>query len=142
MKYDKRECFYFERGAFFSGGLVYTIWELEDCMLLESQSYNDFAGMHEYKFTFPKEEMSQFTPAFNKISKWEERYEPSDDVCDGYEWEIRFDYSDFKFSSEGYETYPKGFRRTIRKLQRVLENLCSSYGGVYFPDESKRRMTL
>ena len=139
---ELKEVFSFGRGAFFSGALEYTIWEMPDCMLFESSSANDFCDMRDYIFRFPKEDMKKLLAILKKTSRWKELYECKDEILDGYGWHITCNYNGMKVKTSGYEAFPYRFTNTIRTIQESIEDLCRKYANNYSDDRIKERLSL
>ena len=137
-----KKVFHFERGAYFAGTLEYTVWEMHDHMLFESQSSNDFCHMRDYKFSFPKEDMNLFNPLLKPILKWKTVYENTDEIYDGYGWSIEYSSEGFSINTRGYEAWPIDYKFRIRKIQQLLEKLCKKYVIDYSIEESKERLLL
>ena len=137
-----KKVFHFERGAYFAGTLEYTVWEMHDHMLFESQSSNDFCHMRDYKFSFPKEDMNLFNPLLKPILKWKTVYENTDEIYDGYGWSIEYSSEGFSINTRGYEAWPIDYKFRIRKIQQLLEKLCKKYAIDYSIEESKERLLL
>lgn len=143
-KYDAsmKKVFWFERGAHFAGNLKYTIWEMEDCMLFEGRSSNEFHDMRDYEFCFPKRKMKRIAVILKLTCGWKRRYATDDDILDGYGWNIEADFDGIHITTGGYEVYPFGYWVVTRMLQREMEVLCEKYAKDYTIKGRWERMKL
>lgn len=137
-----KKIFNFERGSHFGGSLDYSIWEMRDHMIFESNSGNEFSDMVDYLFCFPKEEMTELTSTLKTFTNWNSSYEANDDIYDGYGWHISFDYNGTFMNTQGYEAWPIGYKFKIKKLQKFIEQLCKRYAVDYSDDRINERLSL
>jgi hypothetical protein len=57
------------------------------------------------------------------ITKWKARYEPEELVCDGTGWEFDIDSDEITYHGEGNNAYPKGFKKFLPAVQKLLNGL-------------------
>ena len=143
-KYPK-EIFKFERGAFSSGMLIYTITEEEDCLSFNSRCCNEFVFMPEYSFKMPKDALEELIGAVSPVNEWMDTYR-NPNILDGYGYTIKLDYGGIKLSKRGYAAYPfhseKKYHEAVRKIQQEIENLCEKYAENYSPEGIEDRLGL
>ena len=139
---NKNEIFYFERGAFFAGSLMYKIEAFEGKYILKGIPYNDFCWMDDIEFEIPEKEILCLEKLLKPVLKWKKQYETKDEIFDGYGWDIYFQYKDRFIKTQGYEKYPINYRKVIKKLQLFLEQLGEKYNENYQSEGKSERIEL
>ncbi len=140
-----KECemvFEFERGAFFDGTLDYKMFEHNDHMRFRGFCANEFCHMPSYEFCFPKYEMDVFCQIVKPLKRWKRKCECMFEVYDGYGWTVYYNYDGVKIHSNGYESYPIGYRKAVESLQRAVESLCEKYASKYTREGIEERIRL
>lgn len=138
---DTDVVFDFDRGAFFAGYLKYKFYSMGDALLFMSYTGNDFCGMKEYCFCFPFDGIKKVANLISNLN-WEKKYECEDIIYDGYGWGLKLHYDDVEFESDGYEAYPKNFKKKIKQLQKHIEKLCAKYAPYYEKNGIDERLRL
>ena len=142
MKKEKDVIFSFERGWFFGGSLKYTIFELEDALLFESYSYNDFCYMPDYQFCMPKTAIAEIEKVLRKTILWRRHYRCYYEIDDGYGWDIYYRFKGLKINKRGYMAYPLNYKAVIKALQEEIEKLCEKYADNYSIEGLDERLEL
>ena len=142
MQYENNVVFYFERGSFFSGSLMYQIDLIDNKYILKSYAYNDFCWMGGTEYEVPEKEIHKLQSLLKPVSKWKRTYECKLEILDGYGWSIYFNHKDTLIDSNGYEKYPLNYRPIINKLQLFVERLGVKYDDDYLREGRKERMEL
>ena len=140
MENMQRIVFYFDRGAFLGGSLsisIELIPEDEEQVKFTMTPSNNLAHMKSQCFKMPKNELQKIELFLKELSYWKIEYidEETASVTDGYGWEIRFNYSGFKFLSGGYVCYPEDYKEKINALQNIMEYFCEKYDGENYEAE-------
>jgi len=139
---DLNPIFRFERGAYTGGALAYSVYEMDECLILEGFSYNGFSYMQDYRFKMLKTDIDELMSVLKKAKRWKEEYDCDDDVYDGYEWELFVDYKSLKISSAGYVGYPRNYKKVVKKIQTEIEKLCETYAYNYSSEGVEERLSL
>ena len=142
MRHRENEIFYFERGAFFSGSLMYRIELIEGKYILKGHPYNDFCWMDSIEIEIPEKEIVRLEKVLKPVMKWKKKYESKEEILDGYGWNIFFKYKDTQIQSSGYERYPLNYGKVIRDLQLFIERLGVKYDDDYQREGRKERLEL
>lgn len=138
----ENEIFYFERGAYFGGTLMYWIEAKDNKFILRGQPYNNFHWMDNIEFEIPEKEIDKLIKLLNPVLKWKGKYEAEYEILDGYGWDIRFKFNDIKIKTGGYEKYPRDYCKVIKRLQLFIERLGAKYNEEYQKDGYKERLEL
>lgn len=136
------EIFRFERGAFFSGELMYSIEKIGDKYILKGHAYNGFNWMQDVDFVLPEDEIEKLGKIIEPVQEWNKKYEGDEMVLDGYGWEICFSYKGKMIQSSGYEEYPENYRKVVGKLQRFIECMGKKYNPNYQQEGRRERINL
>ena len=139
---NKKEVFYFERGAFFGGTLMYKIENMDNKFVFKGRAYNDFHWMPNMEFEIPEKELDKLVQLLEPVLKWKEKYQIENDVLDGYGWSIRCKYKDTLIKTNGYEKYPSDYRQIIQSLQGFIEEVGKKYNAKYQIEGFEKRMKL
>ena len=142
LDYDEENTsvmFLFDRGAYFSGSLTYSIIDMHFSM----SCYNDFWDMQKFEFDVTNEDLYKIEKIIEPVKKWEREYNIDDEVFDGFGWSIAYHYGGTDIVSEGYEAFPKDYAKVTVELQEYMETLCKQYAADnYKEDEAERRRKL
>ena len=138
----EQEVFCFERGAFFSGSLVYKIIQRGEELWFIGGGRNRFAYLGDVEFQVTMDDLAGLIKALKLTAKWEANYEPVGVVVmDGFNWSIECDFPSYKKHTKGYEAYPYNYRYAIKRIQGEIEKLLKKYSD-YREDEGMARMNL
>ena len=138
----ENEIFYFYRGSYMGGDLLYQIVNIDDRFVLKGCAHNEFCWMNDIAFEIPEEEIDKLIKRLSPVLKWKRKYGVEYEVDDGYGWDIRFKYKDVRIKTGGYEKYPKDYYRVIKRLQRFVERLGAKYNEEYQKEGYKERIEL
>ena len=138
----ENEIFYFARGSYFGGDLMYKIENMDNKFVFKGRAYNDFHWMPNMEFEIPEEEIDKLIKRLRPVLKWKRKYEVEYGVDDGYGWDIRFNYKNIRIKTGGYEKYPRDYCRVIKRLQRFIERLGAKYNEEYQREGYKERIEL
>ena len=136
------EIFYFYRGSYMGGDLLYQIVNIDNRFVLKGRACNEFYWMKDIEFEIPEKEIDKLMKRLNPVLKWKRKYEVKDEIDDGYGWDIQFKYKDVRIKTGGYEQYPRDYCRVIKRLQRFIEILGAKYNEEYQMDGYKERLEL
>lgn len=139
---NKKEVFYFERGAFFGGSLTYRIEVSNNKYILIGYAHNGFCWMDNIEFEIPEKELDKLVQLLEPVLKWKEKYQIENDVLDGYGWSIRCKYKDTLIKTNGYEKYPSDYRKIIQSVQGFIEEVGKKYNAKYQIEGFEKRMKL
>lgn len=138
----ENEIFYFDRGSYMGGGLMYQILNMDNKFVLKGRARNEFCWMKDIEFEIPEKEIDKLIKILNPVLKWKRKYGVEYEVDDGYGWDIRFKYKDIRIKTGGYEKYPRDYYRVIKRLQQFIERLGAKYNEEYQKDGYKERIEL
>ena len=124
------------------GVLMYRI-EVEDGKYkLKGYMRNDFYWMDDVDFEIPEKEIHKLIKLLRPVMKWNEEYQPDDEIFDGYGWDIDFQYKDICIKTGGYEEFPSDYCKVRKRLQFFIEKLGKKYNKKYQKDGRKARIKL
>lgn len=139
---EQDEIFYFERGAFFSGQLVYKIIKVNGKYIFSGRGMNAFYRMKRVKFELPEIELNNLRKVMDAICEWDSEYKADTHILDGYGWSLYFYHDGGRIESRGYEAYPLNYKEVIIGLQEYIENICAKYDGDYETEGREKRIAL
>jgi len=139
---EQDEIFYFERGAFFSGQLVYKIIKVNGKYIFTGHGMNAFYRMKKVEFELPERELNNLRKVLDAICKWDSEYKTDAHILDGYGWSLYFCHGSDRIESHGYEAYPSNYKEVIIVLQEYIEAICAKYNGDYETEGREKRIAL
>lgn len=139
---EQEEIFYFERGAFFSGQLVYKIIKVNGKYIFTGRGMNAFYRMKKVEFELPESELNNLRKVLDAICEWDSEYKTDAHILDGYGWSLYFFHDGEKLESHGYESYPLNYKEVIIGLQEYIETICAKYNGDYEAEGREKRIAL
>jgi hypothetical protein len=105
------------------GGPSYSVFIQDDRLTYKAYSQEGEPSSEEIMLSESK--WAEFVDFCKRIgiTKWKILYEPKELVCDGTGWEFNIDSDEIIYHGEGSNVYPKGFKKFLSSVQRLINGL-------------------
>ena len=117
MKYSKDEdkLLLISYGSFFGGAV-----QIEFIKVNESSCKCKIWGGNGYpvdsEFMISMVELKRLDPVINKICRWDDDYQNTDEIYDGFDWQIEIHMENIDVCKSGYEAFPRNYNEVMQEL--------------------------